>query len=202
MDSPFLRKGRGHLLSNKQQEGACSRSIMATRIFLFFAFWRSFSRSSSLCSHQYHGQPPPRAWRQVPVRARPASRPPAAATALDGPGWSGGLLCARPRRAYKQYRGQPPPPRDAMGLRPARAAQAMPALMAFAAFSACAHLLPPRCRRRRSHFAQQWNYCLACQTQFFLEIWDLKKGLLLLYQHSHILVDQRRKKIIIYDETG
>ena len=35
-------------------------------------------------------------WRKVPVRARPASRPPAAA--LDGPGWSGGLLCARPRR--------------------------------------------------------------------------------------------------------
>ena len=135
--------------------------------FSLFCLLAILQRSSSLCSHQYRGQPPPRAWRQVPVRARPASRPPAAATALDGPGWSGGLLCARPRRAYKQYRGQPPPPRDAMGLRPARAAQAMPALMAFAAFSACAHLLPPRCRRRRSHFAQQWNYCLACQTQFF-----------------------------------
>ena len=45
------------------------------------------------------------------ARARPASRPPAAATALDGPGWSGGRPSLRPSqackaraaRAYQQY---------------------------------------------------------------------------------------------------
>ena len=95
MNSPFLRKGRGHLLSNKQQEGACSRSIMAARIFLFFCLLAILQRSSSsLCSLQYRGQPPPRGWRQV----SPAANGPAAFSLRPSQACK-----ARAARAYQQY---------------------------------------------------------------------------------------------------
>ena len=108
MNIPFLRKGRGHLLSNKQQEGACSRSIMAARIFSLFCLLAILQRSSSsLCSLQYRGQPP----HARGARCLCARAPGLTATALDGPGWSGGRPSLRPSqackaraaRAYQQY---------------------------------------------------------------------------------------------------
>ena len=135
--------------------------------FSLFCLLAILQRSSSLCSHQYRGQPPPaRGARCLCAPGRPHGHlpRPRPLMVLAGPA---AFSAPVPGVHTNSTAGQPPPSRDAMGLRPARAAQAMPALMAFAAFSACAHLLPPRCRRRRSHFAQQWNYCLACQTQFF-----------------------------------
>ena len=141
--------------------------------------------SSSLCSLQYRGQPPPRGWRQV----SPAANGPAAFSLCPSQACK-----ARARAsAYQQYiPGLAALMRLALG-----ACHGTKASSRGLGHTGLNGLCGLQCLCAAAAAADHTLHSSGIIVQLvrpsFLESWDLKKGLLL-YQHSHILVDQRRTK--------